>query len=98
MWQQPLTAENSSAQRRARAQAVAELFAAGNFQPAVWQMLQAMAGEENIYRDAVLTSRTGAFPAQSKRLRMPASRRGLLAASSLRLYIGRHLGIALRPR
>ncbi len=86
VWQQPLTAENSSAQRCARAQAVAELFAAGNFQPAVWQMLQAMAGEENIYRDAVLTSRTGAFPAQSKRLRMPASLRGGAAATTPQVF------------
>ena len=87
-WQQPVTAEKSNAQLRAKAQAIAKLFAAENFQPAIWQMLQAMAGEENIYRDALLTSRTGGFPAQSKEIRMPASLRGGAAATTPQVFAG----------
>ena len=86
-WQQPLTTSAArSSQLRAKAHAIAQLFAAQNFQPAIWRMLQALAGEANIYRDAVLTSRTGAFPAQSKVIRMPASVRGKAAATTPQVF------------
>ena len=85
-WQQPVTAEKRNTQLRAKAHAIAQLFAAENFKPAIWRMLQAMAGEENIYRDAVLTSRTGAFPAQSKEIRMPAALRGGAEATTSQTF------------
>ena len=86
-WRQPLTTRAArSSQLRAKAHAVAQLFAAQNFQPAIWRMLQALAGEANIYRDAVLTSRTGVFPAQSKVIRMPASVRGKAAATTPQVF------------
>ena len=85
-WQQPVTAEKNNAQLRSKAHAIAKLFAIGNFQPAVWKMLQAIAGEENIYRDAVLTSRTGAFPAQNKEITMPASLRGGAPATTPQMF------------
>ena len=85
-WQQPVTAANREAQLRTKAHAIAQLFAAQNFQPALWQMLQTMAGEANIYRDAHLTSRTGAFPAQRKALSMPAALRGGAPATTPQLY------------
>ena len=56
---------------RGKAQAIAKLFSANSFNAAVWKMLQRIAGEDNIYRDGVLTSRTGGFPAQSKVVAMP---------------------------
>ena len=61
---------------RNKAEHVAKLFEANGFKPAVWQALQAIAGEENIYRNGVLTSRTGGFPGQTKVIEMPESTRG----------------------
>lgn len=78
-WQRPqaqLPAAKRKKLLRAKAHAVARLFATGGFRPEVWRTLQAMAGDENIYRDGVLASQTGAFPAQSKEIRMPAVLQG----------------------
>lgn len=61
---------------RKRADTVARLFASNNFHPTTWQSLQTLAGEDHIYRDAILTSRTGGFPGQNKRIEMPKSVRG----------------------
>ena len=61
---------------RKRADTVAKLFATNNFHPTTWRSLQTLAGEEHIYRDAVLTSRTGGFPGQSKQIEMPKHSRG----------------------
>lgn len=86
VWQKPVTEEKHNAQLRTKAHAVAKLFAFGNFQPVVWQMLLAIAGEENIYRDAQLTSRTGAFPAQSKEINMPAKLRGKAGKTTPQMF------------
>ena len=61
---------------RKRANTIARLFASNNFHPTTWQGLQTIAGEDHIYRDALLTSRTGGFPGQSKRIEMPKQSRG----------------------
>ena len=85
-WQQPVMAEKHESQLRAKAHAIAKLFVSGKFHPVPWQVLLAMAGEENIYRDARLTSRTGAFPAQSKEIRMPAPLRGGAPAKTPKIF------------
>ena len=71
---------------RDRAQAIAKMFSVNGFNAAVWKMLQRIAGEENIYRNGILTSRTGAFPAQSKVIAMPAALRGEAEAQVLSTY------------
>ena len=79
-YRQPLSETLDRQQRhlllRKRADTVARLFAANNFHPTTWQGLQNIAGEDHIYRDAVLTSRTGGFPGQSKQIEMPKRSRG----------------------
>ena len=71
---------------RDKAYAIAKMFSANGFNAAVWKMLQRIAGEENIYRNGILTSRTGGFPAQSKIIEMPEPLRGMAAAQVLSAY------------
>ncbi len=71
---------------RDRAHAIAKMFSVGGFDAAVWKMLQRIAGEENIYRNGILTSRTGGLPAQSKVIEMPEQLRGEAGARVLSAY------------
>ena len=79
IWEQHLhllSAAERSKLLRDKAQKIARLFATGHLHPTVWRMLQEMAGEENIHRDAKLSSRLGAFPAQRKVIKMPRVMQG----------------------
>lgn len=79
-WQQSVAADLPVAKRdellRRKAHKIAQLFSTNGFSPTVWKVLQNIAGEENIYRNAILTSRTGGFPAQYKEIVMPANLQG----------------------
>lgn len=90
IWQQPLAMDLPMAERnkilRQKAHRIAKLFSANGFSPTVWRMLQNIAGEQNIYRDATITSRVGAFPAQSKVITMPAALRGEGGAQVSSIY------------
>ena len=86
LWRKPVIDEQRSELLRNKAHGLARLFAVGNFSPAVWRVLLEMAGEENIYRNALLTSRTGAFPAQEKEIKIPASLRGGAGATTPQVF------------
>ena len=89
-WQQQLNDAMSEKKRnellRSKAHAIAKLFSSNGFNAAVWKMLQRIAGEENVYRNGILTSRTGGFPAQSKVIEMPEQLRGEAGAQVLEAY------------
>lgn len=89
-WLQQPTDDMSSKQRdallRDKAQAVAKMFSVDGFNAAVWKMLQRIAGEESVYRNGLLTSRTGGFPAQSKVVEMPEALQGKAGAQVLATY------------
>ena len=86
LWRKPVMGDKRNELLRSRAHGLARLFAVANFRPAVWQVLLGMAGEENIYRDALLTSRTGAFPAQEKEIEIPVSLRGGAGATTPQVF------------
>ena len=86
LWRASVTSEKRRELLRNKAHGLARLFAVGNFRPEVWRVLLEMAGEENIHRDALLTSRTGAFPAQKKELKLPASLRGGAGATTPQIF------------
>ena len=79
-WQRQPNDAMTTAERdklmRDKAHKIAKVFSHGSFNPAVWKMLQRIAGEENVYRDGILTSRTGGLPGQSKVIDMPKALRG----------------------
>ncbi len=79
-WLRQPTGDMSEEERdqlwRDKARTIARMLSVDGFNAAVWKMWQRIAGEENIYRDGILTSRTGGFPSQSKIVAMPASVRG----------------------
>ncbi len=88
-WLQPtdnMSVEKRDKLLRDKAHTVAKMLSANSFNAAVWKMLQRIAGEENIYRNGILTSRTGGFPAQRKVIEMPEPLRGEAAAQVLSAY------------
>ena len=88
-WLQPtdnMSVEKRDKLLRDKAHKVAKMLSANGFNAAVWKMLQRIAGEENIYRNGILTSRTGGFPAQRKVIEMPEPLRGEAAAQVLSAY------------
>ena len=80
VWRKQPTSDMTTEERdklmRDKAHKIAKVFSNSGFNPAVWKMLQRIAGEENIYRDGIFTSRTGGLPGQSKVIEMPKALRG----------------------
>ena len=90
IWRQQLPDDMSVEKRdkllRDKAHAIAKMFSVNGFNAAVWKMLQRIAGEENVYRNGILTSRPGGFPAQRKVIEMPEPLRGEASAQVLSVY------------